>query len=1135
MYTNRSKSIKEIKNRVNRISHYSCLFVFGCMLVFSSFVHAQLPNWNKHIGGVGLDDVSNIKVMTTNGVLLGGSFSNTIDMDFGPGILNKTVVGVSDIFVQRTDSSGNLVWVYTVGGTQTDKVIDVAFDENGDVYATGNFTTTVDFDNGAGVENRTATGLSDIFLVKLSSSGVFQWVKTFGGSGYDTGSGIDFDSSGNVYVTGNFKGTVDFDPSGTGNTITSNGLGDIFVQKLDNSGNHIWTKTFGGTNEESIRGIELTPGNEILLTGYFKSTSVDFNPNSGVNSSFSNGSNDLYVLKWDTNGNYLWHYAKGGTNEDYGYSISVAENGDFFVAGAFVSNSIDFGPVSTGNSYILGTGVTNLYFLKFNSLNQLMWVKSLHSDASIYPNQILNKDNRLYMAGVFSGQPDFDPGPATITALPNTTNFLLKMDTIGHVLWSGFLGGGVGASQGSIAVDSLNNIYTLGHFQTFLSTGYNQTSTTISSAGSYDISMIKLSYDPCLNYSIDIDSVQNVTCGTQGSIAAKSLNGSYPISYSWTHDNLITDSVIQVNTAGTYCIYGIDANNCTDSSKIIISGANSQNQFDLESEIVTSDFRPGFSNRIDLLSFNNACDSMNGQVKLILPQHITYQNATIPPSVISGDTLIWDLPYLHFGEYPFHSIIHVETSVSAVFGDSVFIQLLTTPVSNDANPLNNSKNYIYEVVNGFDPNDIQVYPAGVCNEHFISEDQELIYKIRFQNTGNSEAINIHILDSISTDLDVQSIHVIAASHAMITEVLPLNVIKFRFDNIHLADSASNEELSKGYVIYKIKQQTGNPTNTSIQNTGAIYFDYNPPVITNTVDNTILECTDYTLSLNVNSVEFCLSDSLVVTDVNQFGCNMYQFGVEDTISISQNEYTWNPSASGLYVLSISKNNGLCSVDTLIQLTVFAPDIDSTEMQICSGDSILLEGHFVSTDGFYMDTFTNIHGCDSTRITKLIVNLNPQVSIDPFSQDTICLQAGQVNLPAGTPTGGYYSGPGINGAFVILDSLNPGTNYISYSFVDGNGCVDQDSVSIELLDCLGVNDLHLQSLNVFPNPSEGIIQITGDISLIQQVQVLDTQGRLLQVLSVDLNDSIELDFKDCKGAFILNIMLTNGRISKVVTVN
>ena len=113
----------------------------------------------------------------------------------------------------------------------------------------GSFQGTADFDPGAGTFNLTSAGDYDIFISKLDSSGNFVWAKSLGGTGYDVSYGIALDSGGNVYTTGSFSGTVDFDPGAGTFNLTSAGTGDIFVSKLDSNGNFVWARSLGGTSD----------------------------------------------------------------------------------------------------------------------------------------------------------------------------------------------------------------------------------------------------------------------------------------------------------------------------------------------------------------------------------------------------------------------------------------------------------------------------------------------------------------------------------------------------------------------------------------------------------------------------------------------------------------------------------------------------------------------------------------------------------------------------------------------------------------------------------------------------------------------------------------------------------------------
>ena len=127
-------------------------------------------------------------------------------------------------------------WAKTIGGTLQDGNGSIAIDSSGNVYTTGFFQDTVDFDPGAGTSNLTSAGNLDIFISKLDTDGDFMWAKRLSGTDSEGGVSITVDSSGNVYTTGYFNSTVDFDPGAGTSNLTSAGNNDIFISKLNTDG-----------------------------------------------------------------------------------------------------------------------------------------------------------------------------------------------------------------------------------------------------------------------------------------------------------------------------------------------------------------------------------------------------------------------------------------------------------------------------------------------------------------------------------------------------------------------------------------------------------------------------------------------------------------------------------------------------------------------------------------------------------------------------------------------------------------------------------------------------------------------------------------------------------------------------------
>lgn len=249
---------------------------------------------------------------------------------------------------------------------------------------------------------------------------------------------------------------------------------------------------------------------------------------------------------------------------------------------------------------------------------------------------------------------------------------------------------------------------------------------------------------------------------------------------------------------------------------------------------------------------NGGCNStvVSGQVKIVLDACIQYTGtpyysaAGAPDAVITastGDTLVWNVSDINnigtFGYFDY--AVNTLTCTSAQVGDSACITMMILPTNGDADPSNNTFTRCFEIGVSYDPNNKEVMPAGIGSEGFIPADEpSLTYTLNFQNTGTATAWNIYVMDTIDTDLDINSIEILSASHKMQVYTLPNRAIKFMFADIMLPDSTNNERLSHGYVTFKIKLNAGLAPGTEMENTGHIYFDYNEPVVTNTTLNTI---------------------------------------------------------------------------------------------------------------------------------------------------------------------------------------------------------------------------------------------------------------------------------------------------------
>lgn len=385
--------------------------------------------WAKAITGyyscIGYDIVTD----SSGNVYVTGFFWDTVDFDPGIGTANLTSNGWSDIFLIKLTSSGNLLWAKSMGGTLYDNGYSLSVDSSGNVYITGYFQGTADFDPGPATINLTSNaGSLDIFICKLNSNGDFVWAKAIGGPEEDRGYSLATDSSGNVYTTGFFQDTVDFDPgAGVFNLINTSGY-DIFVSKLDSNGNFVWAKGMGSTSGGEGLALSLDTSGNPYITGYFTGT-VDFDPGAGTfNLTSEAPSQDIFISKLSSNGNFVWAKSLHGPLNENGYGISVDNSGNVYTTG-FFQGTVDFDP-GTGTFSLTSAGINDIFISKLSSSGNFIWAKTMGGTSDEYGKAITaDNSGNVYTAGYFNGTVDFNPGTGTfnLTSAGSDDIFIHKL------------------------------------------------------------------------------------------------------------------------------------------------------------------------------------------------------------------------------------------------------------------------------------------------------------------------------------------------------------------------------------------------------------------------------------------------------------------------------------------------------------------------------------------------------------------------------------------------------------------------------------------------------------------------------------------------------------------------------------
>ncbi len=443
-------------------------FLIVLLLLSCVFIFAQINPWlwAKNAGGTGHDYGYGIAVDASGNSYVTGCFAGTAT--FGSTTLTSS--GDLDIFVAKLDNNGNWLWAKNTGGSYNDYGYGIAVDASGNSYVTGYFQGSATF----GSTTLTSSGFNDIFVAKLDSNGNWLWAKKAGGTSNDEGYGIAVDACGNSYVTGYFCNSATFGST----TLICNGYYDIFIAKLDSSGNWLWAKNAGGLGGDWGNGIAVDASGNSYVTGCFDSTTATF----GSTDLTNNGGYDIFIAKLDSSGNWLWAKNAGGTSDVFGRCIVVDASGNSYVTGFF------HGSATFGSTDLTNNGYYDIFISKLDSSGNWFWAKNAGGTSNDEGFGIaVDASGNSYVTGCFSGSATF--GSTTLTSSGDRDIFIAKLDSSGNWLWAKNAGGTSDDRGHGIAVDASRNSYVTGYFYNYIATFG---STTLTSNGFCDIFVAKV-------------------------------------------------------------------------------------------------------------------------------------------------------------------------------------------------------------------------------------------------------------------------------------------------------------------------------------------------------------------------------------------------------------------------------------------------------------------------------------------------------------------------------------------------------------------------------------------------------------------------------------------------------------------
>ncbi|MFZ1687749.1 MAG: T9SS type A sorting domain-containing protein [Flavobacteriales bacterium] len=332
-----------------------------------------------------------------------------------------------------------------------------------------------------------------IFLFAPMHAQTLQWMGIVTGSQDERIQQIASDPAGNYYTAGDFEGTADFDPGPGSTLLSASGTIDISVQKFDPAGNLVYARSVGGTATESALGIAADASGNAYVTGYFQSA-TDFDPGPAVLSITPVGVLDAFLMKLDPAGDLLWAFGLGSTDFENGRSVRVDASGNVLLVGYF-NGTVDFDP-GPGTVALTSTGGNEVFACKYDPNGALLWAKRMGGSGTLTPRSCeLDYAGNIIIAGEMSGTGDLDPGAGTfnLTSAGSTDAFVVKLDPSGAFLWAGKIGGVSTDACYSICSDATGQLYLTGFFSSTADLDPGTGSYNMTSAGSEDIFLCKLS------------------------------------------------------------------------------------------------------------------------------------------------------------------------------------------------------------------------------------------------------------------------------------------------------------------------------------------------------------------------------------------------------------------------------------------------------------------------------------------------------------------------------------------------------------------------------------------------------------------------------------------------------------------
>lgn len=954
----------------------------------------------------------------------------------------------------------------------------------------------------------------NVWLIKIDTSGNLLWQKTYGGSGTDQGRFVTATADGGCIFTAQTR-------SNNGDVSGWHGDFDVWVVKVDATGNIQWQRCYGGSGGDYPHSIRSTSDGGYIFIAQTNSTNGDITG--------SKGGGDPWVVKIDASGNIQWKKNYGNASNNYGEDVRQLPDGNYAITVNTINDGGDFP----------GTGNNNYRFIARLDQNGNILDRKQTANYAAYGSSLLAiSSTELIIADLqnicvpqnttwaiqatharFNGQQWEHSYPAMFGSCGNFHNMYMNGNSIVASGADTYLvcgAGGNGASDAFIGQFSLDStlgknwhrvfggskddmfhaIVPVGDGE-FIAVGFTRSNdgdvSGLHGPDDTDIWVVKFGKTNYVTGTVYRDTnlngikdsvepyVNNILVETEGpglKRSSISLNGIFTNEAdtgTFMTKPIVNTSYYNVVPASKQSVFPSVGQN--DTASFGLQPIPGKKDYTVRM-FTTSAARPGFPVQYKINYYNPGTVALTtGQLKMIADSRIQYKSAFPQPDSIVADTIIWNIANFELGDTGSITLSFVLRTPPTLFIGDTLVSVVSLDSAGDFTPADNYSVLTQIVTGSYDPNDKQEAHAGYMPFTEVGLGKPLLYTIRFQNTGNDTAFNVEVRDTLSAKLSWTSFEIVEASHPCVTTINDGNKVTWAFSNIQLPDSNINEHASHGYVVFRVKALSTLQIGDTINNSASIYFDFNLPVNTNIQQTTIRPEAPVAPAITGIQSNYCNNLGVQKGKIVNLPAN----GSGTTISVKIDNNTVPVASDSTFSFNVSNLGPGTHTITVQFSNVTASRISSSNFTITP---VVTPDVNVSAN---ITTVTDL--ATNVIITALNAGGGGNAPLFTFAWDRNFTNFAQAEGPSSTWT--------LNPTLLTI-----GDNLIYVRMRSNATCIVTntaiDSILLKRSMATGITDPDMpgQMIQIFPNPFKEVITINGlSISKRYTIRLSNMEGKVL----------------------------------------